>query len=150
MSAADRVAKIALGEVGVREMKGNTGLPFERYALPGEQPLAWCARFVRYCWEGAGLALPGNRYENAAVRNMQKAFKGAGMFVHFPVVGAVVFYTTRKGSDVGVGHHCGVVVAVDGDKITTVEGNFGDKVATRTYVLPNKTVAGFGLPPEEP
>ena len=46
---------VARTQIGVVELPGNRGVPFERYALPGEDPLPWCARFLRWCYLQAGL-----------------------------------------------------------------------------------------------
>ena len=151
MSFVERLVEIAKGEIGVTEEPGNTGLPFERYAIQGEEPLAWCARFVRYCVEKAGGSLPGHRYKLAQVAFLEGQFiKKKWFHKTDPQVGDIVFYKTRKGSDAGFGRHVGIVVGVVNDRLlTTVEGNFGDKVTRRTQAKPWANVTGFGRLPDD-
>ena len=68
---------VARSQVGVVEdpRGSNRGVPFDRYALPGEDPLPWCSRFMRWCWESAGLRLPGNRYLIGRVETLQEALR---------------------------------------------------------------------------
>lgn len=143
------LVEIAVAEVGVKEDPGNRGVPFERYGLPGEQPLAWCARFVRWCTEKADIKIPGNRYLNASVENMRAAFDREGLLSESPEAPCVVFYRTRAGSDRGNGRHCGLVIDVGPLHIQTVEGNFGDKVVRRTVPLKDPLILGYGLLPKE-
>ena len=42
--------------------------------------------------------------------------------------------------------HTGIVVDVNGDTITTIEGNTSDSVGRRTYEASNRTIAGYGTP----
>ena len=133
------------GEVGVTEEPGNTGVPFMRYALGGEVPAAWCARFVRWAFEKAGRPLPGNRWKNGSVNEMMVACTQAGWGVTGPKPGAIVFFKTRGDSDRGPGRHVGVVTSVSGDMFQTIEGNAGGgvKVARNSYRLDNPRIIGF-------
>jgi cell wall-associated NlpC family hydrolase len=134
------VVDVALSQVGVKEKTGhNDGVPFERYALPKEQPLPWCARLCRWCFAQLGLALPGNPYEIASVAALQRALVDAGAWLGpdaRPRRGDLVLFNERGMSDKDrFGHHVGIVIGVDPDgRLHTVEGNWGDQVArvTRT------------------
>lgn len=129
------VVDVALSQVGVKEKTGhNDGIPFERYALPKEQALAWCARFVRWCFAQLGLALPGNPYEIASVAALQLALVNAGAWMGpdvRPRRGDLVLFNERGLSDKDrFGHHVGLVDRMDDDgRLWTVEGNWGDRVA---------------------
>jgi hypothetical protein len=42
--------------------------------------------------------------------------------------------------------HTGIIVDVNGNTITTVEGNTSDSVGRRTYETSNRSIAGYGTP----
>jgi hypothetical protein len=126
---------IARSQVGVRELPGNRGVPFERYALVGEDPLPWCARFCRWCWAEAGLRLPGNRWLIGRVAELVDALRVRGGILHERAVlepGDLVFWRNRVGSDAGDGHHVGIIESIKGDDLVTIEGNLGDAVVRNT------------------
>lgn len=150
------VVDVARSQLGVRERSGaNDGLPFERYALPGEGAFAWCARFVRWCFSQIGHGLPGNPYEIGAVVALQAAFVAAGAWLDrdvTPVRGDVIFLLERGKSDAAAaGHHVGIVERVDDDgRVHSIEGNWGEGVATVVRVSDDPTIWGYGrwpLPP---
>lgn len=121
----------AIGELGVIEDPGNAGVPFERYGLPEEQPLPWCARFVRWCFAQAGTPLPGNRYLIAAVAEMQEALAvRGGIFttLYQPKPGDLVFLRSRGASDSGPGHHVGIIETVTPTTIGSIDGNWRNAV----------------------
>lgn len=143
------VVDVALSQLGVREKTGhNDGIPFERYALPKEAPLPWCARFVRWCFAQMGHGLPGNPYEIGSVTAMQRAFVDAGAWMGPDVTprrGDVVLFTERGLSDKDRhGHHVGIVVRVDDDgRLMTVEGNWGDRVAEVVRRVDSPDIWGY-------
>lgn len=132
-------------KAGIRESGGpNAGAPFDRYALPGEQPLAWCARFVRAGVKACNGAIPGNEYEWARVANAEKMMADKGWLVTSPRPGDAVFFHSRTGSDKGPGRHMGIVTGVGSHTFRTVEGNRGDKVGEGEYQLGSPLVSSFG------
>lgn len=148
------VVAIALSQVGVKEQPGNGGTPLERYGLPGEDALPWCARFVRWCYAQAGHQLPGNPYEIASVATMQRALEKAGAWLgrhQTPRRGDIVFYGVEGVSDVGVrGRHVGIVLRADAHWLHTIEGNWGDAVARRTLPAGASVIWGFARWPKAP
>lgn len=129
----------AQSQIGVRESGGpNQGTPWERYALPGEDPLPWCARFLRWCWESAGLRLPGNRYLIGRVETLQDALELRGGILRHPEdvrAGDLIFYKDRGRSDQHRGgRHVGIVETVGRLTLVTIEGNWGDAVVRRPDV----------------
>jgi hypothetical protein len=126
----------AISQIGVRELTDrNDGIPFERYAIRGEQPLAWCARFVRWAYESAGKQLPGNRWEIASVGNLQHAFAQAGAWLGLTDDirrGDLILLNERGLSDAAGnqgGRHIGIVEAVDAEHVYSIDGNWGNMVA---------------------
>lgn len=122
----------ARSQVGVAESGGpNRGDPFAFYSFPGEEPLPWCARFVRWCWESAGTPLPGNRWLIASVAELRAALEAHGALVPLEDAraGDLLILRQRGGSDAGHGHHVGIVENATPGYIETIDGNLGDRVA---------------------
>ena len=59
-----------------------------------------------------------------------------------PRVGDQIFFSYSAGEY----SHTGIVVDVNGNTITTVEGNTSDSVGRRTYETSNRSIAGYGTP----
>lgn len=148
MSLSSRIVERAASQVGVVEKPGNTGIPLERYALHGEGPAPWCARFVRWLFVEEGRPLPGNRWELGSVQRMEDACRAAGYLVAEPAPGDIVFFASRIGSDSGAGRHVGVVTAVSASRIQTIEGNSGNAVARRGYERSSRHIASYARIPE--
>lgn len=87
--------------------------------------LPWCAVFVHAVFiEALGKdkarSLLGK--PQAGTRQLLRRFKRRGLLRAVPKPGDVVFLTNGSGRV----EHCGIVVAVDGDEVITVEGNTVD------------------------
>lgn len=170
MSARTDLAAWARAELaaGVAEVpKGsNDGPPMERYALAGEQPLSWCARFARTGLlasdlirrpgaSGHGVVLSlHDLYAMAAAATMYKLLVELGAL---RVVGGdaqpgdLRFLLGRGGSDPltasesdGGIHHVGVYVG-DGK---CVDGNWADAVCLNTQVLTDPIALFLRFPPD--
>jgi hypothetical protein len=137
------VVDVARIFIGVKEATGeNDGIPFELFALPGEQPLAWCARFARFCHIKAGHPLPGNPWEIASCHAMRVALTAAGGWlgrIAHPEPGDLAFFE----------HHVAIVAAVDGDSWLSVEGNEGNCVCQVRRRIDDKSIIGFAVWPLE-
>jgi len=132
------IVEWAISQLGVAESppKSNNGEPMKRYSLSGEQPLAWCARFVRTGMKQAGTPLPGNPWVIASVANLKKEAEKAGAWHPVgeagfePKPGDLVVLGSQATSDVGVkGHHIGIVEKYESSLVHSIDGNWGDKVA---------------------
>jgi hypothetical protein len=122
----------ARSQLGVTESGGeNRGEPFARYAYPGEEPLPWCARFVRWCFENAHTPLPGNRWLIGQVAELRDALNAHMALIPLEQAraGDILFLRGRAGSDHGPGNHVGLVEHVSADAIETIDGNLGNRVA---------------------
>jgi hypothetical protein len=104
---------------------------------------AWCADFVSWVLRAAGTPLAGGLggWRVAAAVDVQRWFAERGRFT------ARQRATPWPGDIVSFHHgHVGIVVAVVGATLITVEGNAGDAVSRRTY--PDwrtwRDIAGFG------
>ena len=139
---------IALGEVGYQEMdaNGNTGTSgnYTKYgAWYGINPGAWCAMFVSWCANQAGVStaiIP----KYAAVQAGMEWYKEQGLFKYkeeyTPKAGDIMFMKSNGAS------HTGIVLYCDGKTLYTVEGNTNDCCACRKYDVTNSKITGYGLP----
>ena len=171
MAKWDKLLSIANAEKGYLEKRtaadldsptGNAGSAnYTKYARDmdktdffngAKQGYAWCAVFVCWCFiQAYGLAtarrmlyLPKKSLA-AGVNYLQGYFKAAGQLYTTPQVGDVVMFGVQ---------HTGLVVAVSGNTVTTIEGNTsgasgvisnGGGVCRKTYTL-GKTAMTFGRP----
>ena len=105
----------------------------------------WCACFVSWCAEQAGLIQSGavpkfslctdgkNWFQN------QGKWQGAGSM---PSPGAIIFFDWDHD---GTCDHVGIVERCDGTTVYTVEGNSGDAVRERSYAISSDSIMGYGM-----
>ena len=103
---------------------------------------AWCSEFVSWCAKKSG-------YQDSVFPKFAGADEGAAWFKennllqgrdYTPNVGDVLF----TGGDSAT--HTALVVGVDGNKITTIEGNVGDQVVKKTHTVGDSDIYGYGTP----
>ena len=120
----DAVLAIAAWQVGVLEspagsnkVKYNTD--FYGREVSGSQ-YAWCMAFVWWVFREAGF----NLYKTASCSALTAQYKRAGQWVTggYKPGDIVMFDFTGKRSRT---EHVGIVEAVQGDTLTTIEGNTG-------------------------
>jgi len=113
--------EIAQAEIGKGESEGNNkGEAIRRYAQ-GKDDQPWCASFVSYCLNEAGITELG--YPVAAKVIWNKGRK-AGWQVNEPQVGDLIcFWRESPHSWQG---HVGIVKEVKSSEILTIEANLGD------------------------
>lgn len=105
--------------------------------------VAWCAIFVSWCAEQAGIpksVIP--KYQGCTDGVSQ--FKSLGRWKdasYTPQAGDIIFFDSPSNSG-----HTGIVVRCDGTTVYTIEGNTSDQVAERTYnkANPSRAIAGYG------
>lgn len=155
------VRKIAAAEIGYEEGPNNwnkfaaflDNLPGGPYFNFKKQNVAWCAVFTSYCIYKASSPDPrGTAYAaqyqprrhvdncGAGCTYNAQYYRNAGKFYNNPEPGDVFFVGTK-------GHetHTGFVDKVNGDgTFTTIEGNCGNGVRTRTRHV--RDMSGFGRP----
>jgi hypothetical protein len=120
------IARIARAELekGVREAprgsNDSPGIARYRGALsPRPRPAAWCAFFASWVTRSAGAPLGAHGAGIASAAGMRSWAQRSGHWRRTPRTGDVAVYV----------HHVGVVVAVNGSRMTTVEGNWSDRVS---------------------
>lgn len=143
---------IARSQIGYRE--GRTGARYnndQKYSdqLPGfawsdKQP--WCATFVQWLYWQTGVSVPSGA-RSASCANSCAAYKKAGRFTEYPVVGAQIFFGPRGGT------HTGIVERYDGTYVYTIEGNTntngspeGNGIYRKRRVRRDVYVYGYGIP----
>ena len=168
--AIKSVISLAEAEVGYHEKASNAqlddptgnagGANWTKYArdldtLPNfyngaKNGFAWCDifvdwLFVRIFGEELGRKMLYQPEKSAGAGCLYSAnyYKQANAFHRTnPRLGDQIFFSYSEGEF----SHTGIVVEVNGNTITTVEGNTSDSVGRRTYETSNRTIAGYGTP----
>lgn len=112
---------------------------------------AWCAAFVSAVAIDCGLTdiIPTECGCEMQIRLFQELGRWQEKDNYTPAPGDLIFYSTKGSSDrhnTGWADHVGIVVSVEGSVITTIEGNYGDRVTYRTITIGNELIRGYGLP----
>ncbi|MBQ9887252.1 MAG: CHAP domain-containing protein [Lachnospiraceae bacterium] len=106
---------------------------------------AWCAMFVSWCADQAGI--PADvikpfcrcRTEAAWFQNIGRWAEPSG---YAPKAGDIIFYH-YNGSVI---NHVGIVTSSDDRYVYTVEGNHNNSVEATLHELNDPAIAGYGLP----
>ena len=167
MSRASKIIALAKTYNNKVEKPGNTGFfdhTFERdmKAVGWYVKAPWCAFFVRLVWQYAyadhkGMLATVKRCFTGGTLDTLENVKDNGTFETgtVPRPGAIVIWSKGKGP----AGHAGIVIKVDGNTMTTIEGNTnasgsrdGDRVATklrtvhREFTTDGLNVAGYIYP----
>ena len=168
--AVQRVLEIARAEIGYREKNSAAGLDdktanagsgnYTKYArdldaIPGfyngpKQGFAWCDCWYDWLLVKAFGADLGRRMlcqpENSAGAGCYYSalyYRQAGRFHDSkPEPGDQIFFTYQAGEV----SHTGIVEAVSGGIVTTIEGNSSDGVVRRSYAYGSRVIYGYGQP----
>lgn len=111
---------------------------------------AWCDIFVDWCFvqaygrQAAQYLLCQPDYSAGAGCSFSAQYYNAAGCFHKsgPQTGDQIFF----GSAWNNVWHTGLVVAVDSNYVTTIEGNTSDMVAKRTYRINDPNIFGYGRP----
>lgn len=136
MITAQRIIDKAQKEVGTCESPANSNnVKYNTWFYGHEVSGAsypWCAVFISWLFDGTGL-VP----KMASCSNMLEWFEAHSQIVKTPQAGDIVFF--RYSTNNRKTNHVGLVIAVSGNTITTIEGNTsassndnGGKVMKRT------------------
>lgn len=151
--AKARLLAWCMAQVGIAENENNwnkyAALPeiTELYGwTPQNQP--WCDIFTDAAFVsvfglkiGAAMTYQPIGGGSALCRTSALYFREAGAWSKSPEAGDVIFF--YRGGEI---NHQGIVSAVDGGSVYTIEGNCGDKVSERCYSLSDGSIAGYGRP----
>ena len=115
----DAVLAIAAWQIGVVE--SPSGSNRQKYGLAaGQNGVPWCLWFVWWVFREAGF----NLYKTGSCTLLANRYKAAGQWVTsvYKPGDIVMFDFTGKRSKT---EHCGIVEKVNGNTLTTIEGNTG-------------------------
>lgn len=111
----------------------------------------WCATAVSAAFINAGLTDIG--FTECSCSRMINLYKAKGRWeerdYYVPKMGDVIMYDwddNGVGDNNGAPDHVGLVVSVDGTKLTIIEGNKKEAVAYRSMSVNGKYIRGYCLP----
>ncbi|MEV4276004.1 CHAP domain-containing protein [Actinoplanes xinjiangensis] len=150
----DRIASIARGEAANAARNKENGANCNYYSgalnagsrcAGGWRSEAWCADFARWVWRQAGANTTGL---TAGAISFQSYGTRRGTW-H----GGSSLAGARAGDVIGwnfggstSNDHVGVIVAVGTDTVTTVDGNYNNRITTRTIRRGTAGVSGYSRP----
>lgn len=168
--AIKEVLDLARSEIGYHEKASNSNLEdktgnsgganWTKYAaLLDSSPdfyngkkngYAWCDVFVDYLFakcfgfdKGREMLCQPKYSAGAGCLYSAQYYKDAGRFhKNAPMQGDQIFFSYSPGEY----SHTGIVEEVNGDTVTTIEGNTSDSVGRRTYNIGSGVIAGYGTP----
>ena len=136
----ERLINVATSQLGYREDGDNNTKYGEWYGLPGE---AWCAMFVSWCANRAGIStevIPKYCGCTAGMRWFVERDQFGYKESYTPKAGDLIFFLSDGAS------HTGIVINCDGKTVYTIEGNTSNMVAKRSYPINYHTITGYGIP----
>ena len=111
----------------------------------------WCATAVSAAFIKAGLTDIG--FTECSCNRMITLYKAKGRWEekdsYVPKIGDIIMYDWQDngvGDYVGSADHVGLVAAINGTKLTIIEGNKGEAVAYRSVNVNGKYIRGYCLP----
>ena len=156
MTFAEKLVAVAKSQVGYKESDENfivdddgnrQGWSFYGgwYGMPYEE---WCAMFVSYCLERAGIG--GGIMPRSANCQRWKNYLGSRYIddedEYIPEAGDLIFFHhDRVSKDPNFPNHIGIVVDYDPEReiVYTVEGNSGAAVRSHMYARSDSTIVGY-------
>lgn len=122
MPTAEALLRVATGELGTKEFPEDSNKVKYNTAYYGREvsgsAYPWCAVFVWWCFQQAGVELPVKTASCTALRN---AAKRAGMWVtgNYKPGDVVIYDWTNDGTL----DHCGIIETVTNSGVVAIEGN---------------------------
>lgn len=154
MTSVDKVLGIARNEIGYHEAGTNITKyadEIDRTAFNNgpKNGYAWCAVFQEWLFFKAFgermamkiLNIP-NGSSAAGCNEFSQYFIGANAFYRgVPKAGELIFFYVGKEIN-----HVGIVEKVEEAAVYTIEGNSGDSVRRKSYMVNDSSIAGYGSP----
>lgn len=164
-----KVLDLARSELGYREKASNSNLDdktanagganWTKYARDldrtnwyngGKNGYAWCDIFYDWLFYkcfgdplGRNMLCQPIGSAGAGCLYSAQYYKSAGRWhTNSPQLGDQIFFTYSPGEY----SHTGIVEQVNGDTVTTIEGNTSDSVGRRNYNIGSPQIAGYGRP----
>lgn len=135
----------AIVEIALTQVGNVGGEPYWSWWGLSERA-EWCAMFVSWCADQAGLldagAIP--KFENCVWgANWFKDNAGWADGSAEPSPGDIIFFDWEPD---GYPDHVGIVEKCEGDLVYTIEGNVNDDCAQGRYYVGDPCIFGYGLP----
>ena len=167
--AVKKVLDLARAEIGYREKASNSSLDdktanagganWTKYARDLDRTnwyngckngYAWCDIFYDWLFYkcfgdplGRNMLCQPIGSAGAGCLYSAQYYKSAGRWItNSPQPGDQIFFTYSPGEY----SHTGLVEVVNGDTVTTIEGNTSDSVGRRNYNIGSTVIAGYGRP----
>jgi hypothetical protein len=167
MNQAAKLIEVARSYVGYLEKASNSRLEdfkanvgnknytvFGQWYGPGWNGQPWCAMFVSFCADKAGIPtsiIPKHASCSVGVSWFQRAGRWRPRSGYTPKPGDIVYFTSNGATPA----HVGIVTEVKNGYVYTVEGNTssgkeleanGGAVAEKAYLLSSRYILGYGEP----
>jgi hypothetical protein len=149
VSKRQQVIDIARSQIGIREGSNNYtkyGVWYGNYVHSSiYQHAAWCAMFVSWCGNQAGLS-SDVFYYHAYCPSGVSWYQSKGRWQwkgYVPKMGDIVYYDWNGDRVVD---HVGLVESYSNGNITTIEGNYSDQVKRRTINYKSSSIFGYATP----
>ncbi|WP_426790139.1 CHAP domain-containing protein [Sphingobacterium sp. WOUb80] len=129
-----QIYEIAANEIGVRERGGdNKGAEISKYlAYVGlGDGYEWCAAFASWCYGQAGRSKPRSAWSPALFPKARRYIKAQLLEGNVRQADLFAIYSSQLKRI----HHVGLVKAVHGQMLISVEGNSHDRVESRRRPL---------------
>ncbi|WP_280267268.1 CHAP domain-containing protein [Nocardia wallacei] len=138
-ASIDRILEHAAREVGTVE-KGEDNVPGKEYDINA----AWCASFATWAWKKAGYQVDwSNKNYVPAIWADAQQLGWDKKIVEAKPGDMIIFDWNGDGRQ----DHVGIVESVNGNKITTIEGNSSDAVRRNNYTMGQSSLVGVVRPP---
>lgn len=146
MSYADKIIAAAKGYIGQQEIQPNQGFKDPSFlakmrARGWEAPQPWCGYFAKQCWVDGYesnpdlLAKVKSLSNGGALSTLENWKANSDQVSKIPVPGAVIIFEEGNGPN----GHAGIVIAVSGNIIMTIEGNTNNDGSREGYEVAQKT-----------
>lgn len=109
------------------------------------QRVEWCACFVSWCADQCGYIESGVVPKFSLCSAGMEWFESRGQFrngSYVPAAGDIVFFDWGNDGSID---HVGIIESVIDGTVCTVEGNSGDKVVRRKYMIGTSEIYGYGI-----
>lgn len=134
---------IPIVDTAVSQIGNKGGEPYWSWYGFGSR-VAWCACFVSWAENECGMLDSGAAPKFALVSEGSDWFKNRGRWLKAgskPKAGDLIFFDWEQD---GGRDHVGVVTAVVGDVIFSVEGNSSDRCRMKRYYVDDPVIYGYG------
>lgn len=133
------IVKVALTQVG-----NIGGKPYWSW-YGFDSRVEWCACFVSWCANEAGLLEKGMIPKFSYCPTGIQWFKTHNRWLvngQTPKVGYIIFFDWEQD---GISDHVGIVESVKNGIITTIEGNSNNECKRNTYLINSNVIVGYGI-----